>query len=180
MRTQTQIDKILKLADSGKPYSEIAVKFNTTKNAICGLVYRERQKSFKVTKKKLPKKSIKEILHNKKRYYDLKRKKREYTEGQVLSLDTDKPFALWLCGDPHLDNNGCNIDALLKDIDAIKNKENIFGANIGDMLDNWIGRLEAQYKNSNTTQSEAIQLAEWFCNNAGINWLVHILGNHDM
>jgi hypothetical protein len=83
-------------------------------------------------------------------------------------------------GDPHVDNSGCNFK-LLHDHLAIaaKRPEYVFAGNIGDITDNWVGRLQRLYAESGTTVSDAWRLAEWMLRGAGVNWLFLVRGNHD-
>ena len=93
----------------------------------------------------------------------------------------DKPFALMMWGDPHLDSNGCNWPLLRRDIEVAK-QPGVYSLNIGDTLDNWPNgsRLVALYAHSDQSVETAHRLAKWYFEEAGITWLVVLLGNHDL
>lgn len=93
----------------------------------------------------------------------------------------DEPFGLLVWGDPHLDNNGTNW-ALLREHVEIGRQPGIYSINIGDTLDNWAhgSRLIALYAHSDQSVETARKLAKWFLEDAGLTWLVWLLGNHDL
>jgi len=91
------------------------------------------------------------------------------------------PFGLMMWGDPHLDSNGCNWPLLEKHIQISKNP-GIYSINIGDTLDNWPhgSRLIKLYAHSDQSTDTARRLADYFFTESGIQWLVVLLGNHDL
>ncbi len=89
-----------------------------------------------------------------------------------------QPMALVWFGDPHLGNNGCNTPLLLKHIDIISNTPNMYGANIGDTVDNWSGRLERLYAENDVSKATERKLAVWFLK--AVPWLLWLQGNHDL
>ncbi len=96
-----------------------------------------------------------------------------------VKVKEDRPYGVMLIGDPHLDDNGCNWPLLREHIEIAK-KPGIYGLNIGDSSNNWVGRLMRLYADQDTSESTAKQLVEWFLLDSGITWLCWILGNHDM
>jgi hypothetical protein len=90
-----------------------------------------------------------------------------------------KPFAVVWFGDPHLDDPHCEWSALERDI-AIASKPGIYGACIGDLRNNWVGRLVRLYMDQHATHGDGHRLAEWFLRDCGVNWALNILGNHDL
>lgn len=92
---------------------------------------------------------------------------------------TDKlPIGIMWFGDPHMDDDGCNWDAMYEHVELCKTP-GVFGVNIGDVTNNWTGRLLAKYAEQATTITEARRMASWFLLDSGIRWLTFILGNHD-
>ena len=91
------------------------------------------------------------------------------------------PFGLLLWGDPHIDSNGCNWPLLQKHIE-IARRPHVYSLNIGDTLDNWPNgsRLIRLYAHSDQSVETATRLARWFLEEAGIYWLLLLLGNHDL
>lgn len=94
-------------------------------------------------------------------------------------VDSDSPIGICWFGDPHIDDDGCNWPLLKEHIDLCKKTPGMFGANIGDTNNNWVGRLMKEYANQNTSRGTAWKLTEWFFRESGVNWLLMLLGNHD-
>lgn len=98
----------------------------------------------------------------------------------AVKVKIDGPIGLMWFGDPHLGNDGCNMPLLLEHIALCNNVEGLFAANIGDTTDNWCGRLMRLYADNDVSRKTEHRLAKWFLTEAGINWLVWTLGNHDV
>lgn len=96
-----------------------------------------------------------------------------------FKIDTDMPIGICWFGDPHIDDDGCNWPLLKEHIEICKNTEGLFGANIGDTHNNWVGRLMKEYANQNTSRGTAFRLIDWFFKESGVAWLIMLLGNHD-
>lgn len=89
-----------------------------------------------------------------------------------------KPYGIILFGDPHLGDNGCNMPLMLRHLEIAK-RPGVYGINIGDTTNNWVGRLMRLYAEQETSSKTEKRLAEWFMFDAGVRWLCWILGNHD-
>jgi len=96
-----------------------------------------------------------------------------------FKVDTDQPIAVCWFGDPHIDDDGCNWPVLKEHIEICKNTEGMYGANIGDTTNNWVGRLARLYANQETSEATAHKLVQWFFQDSGVNWLIMLAGNHD-
>ena len=103
----------------------------------------------------------------------------EASTWQCVAVDDRQPIAVAFMGDPHIDDDGCAWDDLRRDVETIAKTPGMYGLNIGDTTNNWVGRLTREFGNQETSQSSARQLAEWLLVGAGIRWLAVILGNHD-
>lgn len=104
---------------------------------------------------------------------------RDARRWMEIKVRSNKPIAVAFVGDPHLDNNGCNWPLLNRDIAILNSTPGMFAVNIGDQLDNWVGRLVRLYADQEMSKKQAWKVAKWFMNGAGINWMCHLLGNHD-
>jgi hypothetical protein len=107
------------------------------------------------------------------------KRKKEYNEAARLmqcKVKIDGPIGLLVFGDPHVDDDGTDL-ALLRRHSDLTHQEAIFGCNIGDTTNNWVGRLAKLYAEQSTSHSQAWQLAEWFVSRT--RWLWIIGGNHD-
>lgn len=102
----------------------------------------------------------------------------EAKNWQKISMNTDKPVVVVFVGDPHLDDNGCNLKLLRQHIELM-NRPDVYAFNIGDTTNNWTGRLMKLYSEQDTSLETARRLIDWFLNDAGIRWLGWVTGNHD-
>lgn len=95
-------------------------------------------------------------------------------------LTTTQPFAIAVFGDPHMDNKGCNIEELMKDV-SIAKSAGFRCIQIGDLIDNFqfIPKLAPNQADNPTTVSESWSLVRWLVRDAGLDWDAQILGNHD-
>lgn len=97
-----------------------------------------------------------------------------------IKVNENKPVGIAFVGDPHLDDNGTNWPLLKHHADVMAGTEGLYAINIGDTLNNWVGRLARLYADQDTSKSTGRKLTKWFMNESGIRWLVWIFGNHDM
>ena len=95
-----------------------------------------------------------------------------------VNVREDKPYAVLMFGDPHLGDDGCNMPLLQRHLE-IARKPGVYGLNIGDTTNNWVGRLMRLYAEQETSAKTERRLAEWFMFDAGVSWLCWVLGNHD-
>lgn len=96
-----------------------------------------------------------------------------------IHLPDNKPTGILWFGDPHLDDDSCNWPLLERHVDLCASTPGLYGANIGDTTNNWVGRLMRLYADQETSRHTARRLAKWFLADSGVNWLLWILGNHD-
>ena len=103
---------------------------------------------------------------------------REAIKLLKVRVKIEGPYGLMIKGDPHLDNPGTNWPLLNQHLQLLKRTEGLFGANVGDMSDNWVGRLARLYAHSNVSRSRAIILIEGYLRE--VPWLWIDPGNHDL
>jgi hypothetical protein len=96
-----------------------------------------------------------------------------------ITVNDSKPIGILWFGDPHIDDNGCDIKLLRHYAKLCKGTKGLYGANIGDTTNNWSGRLSALYAKQDASLKTARRLAEWFMLDSGISWLLWLIGNHD-
>lgn len=95
-----------------------------------------------------------------------------------ISVGEDGPIGLVVFGDPHIDSSGRDINLLERHLQVVRERRPYcFAGNIGDVRDNWVGRLERLYANQTITTSESWKLAEWMFKYIKWSWLIK--GNHD-
>lgn len=122
---------------------------------------------------------VEEIIKQMSRRFEKRHEAHNAKKWMEFKVNSDLPIALCTFGDPHLDDDGCNWPLLLRDIELCKNTPGMYGMNIGDTTNNWVGRLIKEYANQETSRGTAFKLVEWFFKDSGIKWLVMLLGNHD-
>lgn len=122
------------------------------------------------------KETLDEVLDRKR--LDFQRKKAQHHEELVIKMKTVEPIGLCFVGDPHLDDDGCDIEALEAHMEILNNTEGLYGFSVGDYTNNWTGRLARLYAEQHTTPDEILLLIEWFVTN--VPWLALIGGNHDV
>lgn len=116
------------------------------------------------------------IAHRIKQY----RQKRMYEEARRLipvTVNLKGPIGIWHFGDPHLDDDGTDLELIQRHIQLIKETRGLFGANVGDTSNNWVGRLSHLWSQQSTTARQMWQLVDWFIRST--QWLYLIGGNHD-
>jgi len=95
-----------------------------------------------------------------------------------VKLSRAEPIGILHFGDPHLDDDHVDLDEVAEHCELVKNTEGLYGANVGDTTNNWIGRLQRLYAAQTTRTAEAWKLVEWFAN--ACPWLYWLGGNHDL
>jgi hypothetical protein len=104
---------------------------------------------------------------------------RDARRWMEIKIKTNKPIGVAFVGDPHVDDSGCNWPLLERDIGILEKTPGLFATNMGDLTNNWVGRLIRLYADQEMSKKQAWKLAKYVMRDAGINWLCHILGNHD-
>jgi len=96
-----------------------------------------------------------------------------------IKVNEDKPYGILIFGDPHLGPN-CRWDLLERHI-AVAQQPGVYAGNIGDTTDSWpwSGRMAKLWAENDISHKTERRLAKWFMFEAGIKWLVFLLGNHD-
>lgn len=95
-----------------------------------------------------------------------------------IKIKLNGPIGICHFGDPHVDDPGTDIALLERHTDLVRETEGLFAGNVGDVTNNWVGRLMRLYADQSTTAAEAWALAEWFVGRC--DWLYLVRGNHDL
>jgi hypothetical protein len=107
-------------------------------------------------------------------------RKKEASEARHLvavQVSLPGPIGLAFVGDPHVDDNGTDIDLLQRHIGILNKHEAILPLAIGDYSNNWVGRLARLYGQQSLSAAEAWVLVEWLV--GAVKWLALVSGNHD-
>jgi hypothetical protein len=121
--------------------------------------------------------TVEEILARKVNLFQRKKQFADFNKLINVEVKDNKPIAICLIGDPHIDDDGCDIVALQNDLATIKNTDGMYAGHVGDLTNNWVGRLARLYAFQTTTAGQAIKLMEWMLNEAPSLFVIG--GNHD-
>ena len=119
-----------------------------------------------------------EILDARKKAYSRIARRDDALKRVGVTVNIDGPFGITFFGDPHIDDAGSDIVALERDLDVTRETSGLFAANVGDMNNNWVGRLARIYGKQSVTEKEAWRLVEWMF--TATDWLFLVQGNHDV
>jgi hypothetical protein len=120
---------------------------------------------------------IETLLSHRKAKFKAKKEGHDARKLINVNVPMKGPFAVAFFGDPHVDDDGCDLELLERDATLVRDTPGMFGINVGDSTNNWVGRLARLYADQSTTGAEAWILAEWFLKS--VPWLAVIGGNHD-
>ncbi|MFZ9960353.1 MAG: hypothetical protein ACO3GP_08170 [Candidatus Limnocylindrus sp.] len=121
---------------------------------------------------------IEELIAQRKRKFQHKREHEEASKLIPIKIKMAGAIGILHFGDPHVDDDGCDIEAIERHTDLVNRTEGLFAANVGDTTNNWVGRLAKLYGEQATSAAQAWKIAEWFVNRC--DWLYMIGGNHDL
>lgn len=120
---------------------------------------------------------IGQLLADRASEFDRKRRHHQAkSDGVTIELPTDEPFVVACIGDPHADDPGTDIEHLAWVLGHC-HAEGVYPLCIGDLTNNWVGRLARLFAHQTTTDDEAIELMRWLL--SATPWAFVILGNHD-
>lgn len=122
---------------------------------------------------------IEEILARKEKIFERKAKVHADRQWFEIKVNETMPYGILLVGDPHLDDDGCNMPLIRKHLQYAA-QDGVYAVNIGDTTNNWVGRLERLYAHQETSKNTGKRLVEWFMYDSGATWLCWLLGNHDI
>ena len=109
------------------------------------------------------------------------RRGREFRTAHKLidvNVKKDGPIGLGVFGDPHTDDDGCDIEQLLADADMVRETDGLYGINVGDSNNLWPGRLAIKYADQITRAEDGWRLTEHFVERTR-DWVAMMKGNHD-
>lgn len=96
---------------------------------------------------------------------------------RVATFAVNEPIGVVAVGDPHVDDDGCDWPELLRVVRTVGATPGMYGWNVGDVTNNWIGRLVRLWAHQSSTEDDADRLAAWLMRS--MPWLMLVLGNHD-
>lgn len=96
---------------------------------------------------------------------------------RVCVQDEALPVGLTLFGDQHVDDDGCDVRELVRTVRTVASTPGLYGVNLGDVTNNWTGKLAHLWAHQSTTHDEAARRAGWLMRS--LPWLLVVSGNHD-
>lgn len=120
---------------------------------------------------------VEEIVEMRKREYEAKRKHAEASKLIPVNVKISGPIGILHFGDPHVDDDGTDLATLEVHSNLTKTVEGLFGANVGDTTNAWVGNLARLYAQQNCGRKRAVKIAEWFISRT--RWMYMVGGNHD-
>ncbi len=120
--------------------------------------------------------SVESLIEARKRQFAQLQRGKEARKLVPIKVNLRGAVGIFHFGDPHLDDHGTDLGLIESHVQLINCTEGLFGANIGDTTNNWMGRLAKLYAEQSTSAAQAWQLAEWFIQS--VDWLYFLDGNH--
>ncbi len=146
----------------------------------------DRYAKVKVTKNQVPEftrqeipaelQPVEDLIAERIRKYEIKSAHKSIDCVDV-KINLDGPIGVAHFGDPHVDDDGTDLSHLFHCVDIIKNTPGMLAGNVGDVQNNWIGRLQRLYGEQSTSAQESWQITSHFVKM--VPWLYLIAGNHD-
>lgn len=131
--------------------------------------------------------TLKEHLEYRKRILEERQRKHRWAQLIPVDVHVSGPVVIGIFGDPHVDDDACDLHTLEDDLSAITDPARpwVFGLNLGDLTNNWVGRLAKKYADQVTTHAQAGRLIEWMLlgdegSEIRRRWLAVVAGNHDL
>jgi hypothetical protein len=121
---------------------------------------------------------IEDLLNRKRIGFERRKAADEASSLTRVRVNIAGPYGILHMGDPHLDDDGCDIATLERHLELIDRTPGLFAANVGDLSNNWVGRLARLYSGQSATAADAWRLVEWFVRR--VRWLYLVGGNHDV
>ncbi len=109
--------------------------------------------------------------------FERKKAKEQYRSGVKVDFKDNLPIGIMHFGDMHLDSDGVDLSLVDAHIKLLKDTDGLYGGNLGDTTNNWVGFLGKLYGDQHTTIDESIALIEEYIGKN--DWLYTIVGNHD-
>lgn len=162
------------LTDQGNPISERTIRRRLNE----GVVPKTSKTPFEVLNPAPPAIDPQLLIEERRHKFGLLKANYDANRIVKVKVNIDGPIGLGWFGDPHVDDDGTDIGKLFDHADIFDGRnEGLFGCCIGDLRNNWIGRLARLWSEQSTSAEEAKVLAEAFIRK--IQWLIFVKGNHD-
>jgi hypothetical protein len=133
---------------------------------------------FEIEKSKAEMLPVEELVQERIKKYSIKKTSKEQKKLVNIDIKVSGPIGIAHFGDPHVDDDGTDLSQIVMYMDRLNEVDGMFCGNLGDIQNNWIGRLSFLYGQQSTSARESWKLTEYFVNK--VNWLYLVAGNHDV
>lgn len=123
--------------------------------------------------------SFDELLEHRRKQTRRKLNAKASAELVDVALEVSGPFGLAMIGDPHIDSPGCNLDLLMAHTDVIAASPRMYALCVGDIQDNWIGRLARLWSGQGISARDSQILVDGWLKRLGDKLIAMSYGNHD-
>ena len=121
---------------------------------------------------------INELIKHRTKQFDQKIKAKKSKQLINVNINIKGPIGILHFGDPHVDDDGTDLAEIYSLCNLVNNTEGLFAGNLGDIQNNWVGRLSFLYGQQSTSAKESWRLTEHFVNS--VEWIYLVAGNHDV
>lgn len=101
-------------------------------------------------------------------------------ELHTVALHEQGPVGILHIGDPHVDDDGCDFAQLWQDLQLVRDTPGLYCGIIGDLHNNWVGRLARLYGEQNVSARNAWRLVEAMLDIVREKLVYLVAGNHDI
>ena len=122
--------------------------------------------------------TLEELLETKRKLSRRKIDAHQQSNLIDVKVSIDGPIGLVIYGDPHLDDDACDIVRFENDLNLVERTEGLMGGHLGDLTNNWVGRLVTKFGDQLATRRHAKMLIDWALK--GRSNLFVVSGNHDL
>jgi hypothetical protein len=123
---------------------------------------------------------IEDLLSHRRKSFEARHAHKKAKLWRRFQIPTAGPYALMFFGDPHLDDDGCNLPLWESHVDLAAATPHLYAVNIGDTTNNWTGRMAKLWAEQEASANTARKLVKHYLGERGIPWFLWLHGNHDM
>ncbi len=127
--------------------------------------------------KRLP---VEDLIEHREKAFEQRRAHYRAKLWRRFTVPCHGPYALMFFGDPHLDDDGCNLPLFKAHAKLAASTEHLFAVNIGDTTNNWVGRMSRLWADQSASAEDARAYVKHYLVDSGIPWFLWLFGNHDL
>lgn len=158
-------------------HARLGLDIDRTDSLMAGYGKQKREPEFSFTPVPDDDIPVEQLVEIRKKQFAKKRAHEEARKLIPVKVKIDGPIGILHFGDPHVDDDGTDLEALEHHKKLCQTVEGLFGANVGDVSNNWVGRLARLYGDQSTSAKQAWKLVEWLLKDLKLLYLIG--GNHD-